>query len=157
MITTIADLDRVRDECRRMVTQRSLLAAGAAVVPIPGVDLATDIGVLTTLLPRISERFGLSHEQVQTMEPHLARQVLVMAASLENTVIGRAVTKRIVMALLRRLGTRIVAGSVTRYVPVIGSAMAATIGFGAMKMIGNAHIEDCYRTARAALLTPAEG
>ena len=58
-------------------------------------------------------------------------------------------TKRVVIALLRRMGLRVATASVARYVPLLGSAVAATISFGAMKLAGNAHIEDCYTTAKA--------
>ena len=155
MITTIPELDHVRDEARSMVTKRALTSAGAAVVPIPGLDLVADVGILTSLLPAISERFGLSEEQVGKMEPGRAQQVLVLASSLGNNFIGRIVTKRLVVAVLRRMGVRVAAKSVARYVPLIGSAVAATVSFGAMKLAGNAHIEDCYRTAKALLEEPA--
>jgi uncharacterized protein (DUF697 family) len=148
MIATLAELDRVRDECRKMVTQRSLLSAGAAVLPIPGADLVADVGLLTNLLPSISAKFQLDHEQVQKMDPNMAQQVLVMATSLGNNAIGRVVTRKLVIAILRRMGVRIAAGSAARFVPFLGQAVAATISFGAMKLAGNAHIEDCYRTAR---------
>jgi hypothetical protein len=46
-------------------------------------------------------------------------------------------------------------GSVAKYVPFIGSAVAATISFGAMKLAGNAHIDDCYATAEALRATNA--
>ena len=49
------------------------------------------------------------------------------------------------------MGVRIATASVARYVPVLGSAIAATISFGAMKLAGNAHVDDCYRTARTLL------
>lgn len=132
-----------------MVTKRALTSAGAAVIPIPGADLVADIGILTNLLPAISERFGLKEEQIRKMDPSRAQQVLVIASSLGNNVIGRAVTKRMVVALLRRMGVRVATGSVAKYVPFIGSAVAATISFGAMKLAGNAHIDDCYATAKA--------
>jgi hypothetical protein len=32
--------------------------------------------------------------------------------------------------------------------------VAATISFGAMKLVGNSHVEDCYKTALA--LLPAD-
>ena len=151
MITTIAELDHVRDEARSMVTKRALTSAGAAVVPIPGLDLVADVGILTNLLPSISERFGLREDQVKKMESSRAQQVLVLASGMGNNVIGRAVTKRVVIAILRRMGVRIATGSIARFVPFIGSAVAATISFGAMKMAGNAHIDDCYATAKALL------
>ena len=155
MITSTAELDRIRDECRRMVTKRSVMSAGAAVVPVPGVDIVADIGLLTTLLPEISKRFELDHDQVQKLEPLRAQQVLVMASSMGNTIIGRMVTRRLVTALLKRIGVRVATASVAKYVPFIGSAVAATISFGAMKLVGNAHIEDCYKTAQALIARAA--
>lgn len=154
MITSIAELDRVRTECRHMVTRRAAMAAGAAVVPIPGADLVADIGLLSRMLPEISAKFELDHASVKAMDPDMAQQVFVMAANMGNTVIGRMVTRRLAAALLRRVAKRLAVGSVSRYVPVVGSALAASIGFGAMKLAGNAHIEDCYRTAAA--LLPAD-
>ena len=151
MIQTIADLDTIRGECRRMVTMRSIAAAGAAVVPIPGVDLVADVGLLATLLPKVSAAFELDHDSVAKLPPDTAQRVFLVAASLGNNVIGKMVTKRIAIGLLRRVGLRVASASVARFVPVIGSAIGASIGFGAMKLAGNAHVEDCYRTARALL------
>jgi hypothetical protein len=36
--STPAQIEAVARECRKMVSRRALLAAGVAVVPIPGVD-----------------------------------------------------------------------------------------------------------------------
>jgi uncharacterized protein (DUF697 family) len=127
------------------------MAAGAAVVPIPGADIVADISLLTTMLPEISKRFELDHEQVEKLEPHVAEKILVMASSMGNNLIGRTVTKGIVTALLRRVGKRVAAASIAKFVPLAGSAIAAAIGFGAMKLVGSSHIDDCYRTAKALL------
>lgn len=151
MIETMAELERVRRECRALVTKRSLLSAGAAVVPIPGVELVADIGLLTTLLPQISTRFGLAHEQIEKLEPHRAQQVLVLAADMGNSFIGRLVTRKLVVAVLRRVGVRVATASLAKFVPFVGSAVAAAVSFGAMKLVGNSHVEDCYRASRALL------
>lgn len=151
MITDRAELDRIRRDCRKMVTTRALATAGAAVVPVPGIDLVADIGILATMLPAISARFELDHDSVAKLEPHLAQRVFAVAAGLGNNVIGRFVTRRLVARLLRRMGVRLATASVARFVPVIGSAVAASIGFGAMKLAGNAHVEDCYRASLALL------
>lgn len=151
MIQSRQELDRVRLDCRRMVTRRSLAAAGAAVVPLPGADIVADVGLLTDMLPRISRAFELDHDSVEKLDPDMAQRVFVVAAGLGNNVIGRLVTRKLVVALLRRMGVRVASASVAKYVPVIGSAVAASIGFGAMKLAGNAHVEDCYRTAVALL------
>jgi hypothetical protein len=56
MIHTQAELDTIRNACRRMVTKRAAISAGVSVVPIPGADLVADVGILTKMLPAISER-----------------------------------------------------------------------------------------------------
>ncbi len=149
MIHEVARLDTVRRECRKLVTKRSLMSAGAAVVPIPGADVVADIGLLANLLPSISTKFELNHDQVEKLDPTSIQQVFVIAASLGNNVIGRMVTRQMVVRLLKRFGVRLATASAAKYVPVLGSALAATISFGAMKLAGNAHIDDCYQTARA--------
>ena len=149
MIQTLAELDRVRAEARAAVTSRALAAAGASVIPIPGVDIAADIGLLATLLPEISAKFELDHASVQKLPADVAQRALVIAAGMGNNLIGRAVTRRLAAAMLRRMGKRLAAGTVAKLVPFAGSAVAAAIGFGAMKSAGDAHVEDCYRTARA--------
>ncbi|MBI3146728.1 MAG: hypothetical protein HYZ18_16030 [Pseudogulbenkiania sp.] len=37
------------------------------------------------------------------------------------------------------------------------AALAASVSFGAMKLVGNAHMEDCYQVARHALLVAGQG
>lgn len=151
MIATVAQLDRVRRDCRRMVTRRALAAAGASAVPIPGADLVADIGLLANMLPRISAAFELDHDSVEKLDPEIAEKIFVFAASLGNNVIGRFVTRKVAVALLRRVGVRVASASAARFVPLVGSAFAASVSFGAMKLAGNRHIEDCYRTARSLL------
>ncbi len=151
MIQSVVELDRVRRECRRLVTTRALAAAATSVVPIPGVDIAVDVGLLTSLLKQINERFGLSEQQVERMDPGAARKALLVAAGLGNGVIGCAVSRRLISIVLKRVAKRLAVGSAAKFVPFAGSALAAGLGFSAMKMAGNAHIEDCHRTAHALL------
>lgn len=148
MIRTIDELEAARRSAKALVSRQAWLSAGAAAVPIPGVDIVADLSMMTTLLPKISEMFELTEAQVEAMEPRIAQQALVFAASLGNTMIGRAITRRVVRTLLKRVAARVAAASVLKYVPFAGTAAAAGLSFGAMKLLGDQHIEDCYKTAR---------
>ena len=64
---------------------------------------------------------------------------------------GKALTKEIVVLLLKRIGVRIATKTAARFVPLLGSAVSAGISFTAMRMLGNKHVDDCYEVARAAL------
>mgnify|MGYP001764736743 CR=1 FL=1 len=50
------------------------MAAASSLVPVPGVDLVTDLALLTRLIGRINDHFGLSEAQLARLSP--ARQAL---------------------------------------------------------------------------------
>ena len=53
----------------------AIVAAGVAMVPVPGLDWLTDVGVLVRLLPQISAEFGLSPAQIERLAPE--RRIVV--------------------------------------------------------------------------------
>jgi uncharacterized protein (DUF697 family) len=150
--TALKQLDRIRDECRAMVTRRASMSAGAAVVPIPGLDIGTDVAILIALLPRINEKFGLAPHQIDQLDVETKRVVMMFVSAVGSNLIGRLVTRDLVMKLLMKMGVRLTTQGVVKYVPLIGQAISASLSFGAMKLLGNRHVDDCYEVARRALL-----
>lgn len=148
MITTMKELDRVRDECYSLVTKRAGISAAAAVVPVPGVDVAADIGLLVELIPAINRKFGLTPEQIDSLSPEIKQKLTVIITSVGSTLIGNYVTKESVIILLKKVGVRIASSSVAKYIPFVGSAISATVSFGAMKWMGNSHVTDCYEVMK---------
>lgn len=144
LITTLKELDRVRDECYSLVTTRAGLSAAAAVVPVPGVDIAADLGLLVELIPAINRKFGLTPDQIDSLSPEIKQKLAVIITSVGSSLIGSYVTKESVIVLLKKVGVRIASSSVAKYIPFVGSAISATVSFGAMKWMGNSHVTDCY-------------
>ncbi len=141
-------------ECRKLVSRKALLAAGAAVVPIPGLDVAADLALLTRLIEQINTRFGLTEAQIEALSPSkkaLAYKAITMVGS---SVIGSAVTRKLVLLLLRKVGVRFTAKQLTRYVPLAGQAVSAALAYGAMRHVCHQHIADCAWVA-AQLELPA--
>jgi uncharacterized protein (DUF697 family) len=158
MTTQPADaLAKVAASCRKRVTQRALLAAGVAMVPLPGIDWVTDVGVLVKLLPEISAAFGLSAEQVERLAPD--RRVVVYKAMSAggSMVLGRVVTRKLVLALLKAVGVRLTTQQAAKYLPVAGQVVSAALTFSALKYVCEQHIRQCEAVARQlALPAPAE-
>lgn len=150
--STLEELDAIRDECRAMVTSRAALSAGAAVLPLPGMDVGADVLLLLEMIPAINHKFGLSPQQIKRLNPQYRRLVLVALTSIGSELVGRVVTRQRLFAMVRRLGPRLAGKSAGRLVPLVGPLLAASVSFGAMKLVGNAHVEDCYQVARHALL-----
>ena len=61
---------------------------------------------------------------------------------------GQYMTKKLFEAIMKRMGIRITARRVTKYIPFLGQGISASISFGAMKIVTNSHINDCYEVAK---------
>jgi len=134
--------------CRRLVMRRALVAAGVATLPVPGLDWLTDVGVLIELLPRINAEFGLSPAQIERLAPD--RQVVVYKAISAGggMLVGRLVTRELVLRLLRLVGVRLTTQQAAKYVPLAGQAVSAALTFSALKYVCDQHIRQCEAVAR---------
>ena len=144
MPKTIEELNQVRDECQSMVTKRAGVSGITAIIPIPGADVAADIGMLLQLLPAINKKFGLSKEQVDNMDEKTRVIVMEIAKKLGNTLIGKFITKELITQIVKKVATRFVAKQVLKYIPIAGQIASASISFAAMKYLGNSHVSECY-------------
>ncbi|WP_374491748.1 hypothetical protein [Brachymonas sp.] len=149
---SLHELDRIRDACYSLVTLRSSASAVAAIVPVPGIDVGADVTILLEMLPTINRKFGLSEEQVDELDPHTKKLILVAATSIGSEIIARTVTKQVVISILKKVSLRLATKQVTKWIPFAGQAIAGAISFGAMKYVGNSHVDDCYEVAKKAIL-----
>jgi uncharacterized protein (DUF697 family) len=145
---TPQDIAAVARQCRRLVTQRALLAAGVAAVPVPGIDWLTDVAVLLKLIPEINDRFGLTPAQIERLAPD--RQVAVFKAISAggSLVVGRLVTRELVLAVLKVVGIRLTTQQAARMVPIAGQAVSAALTFSALKYVCEQHIQQCIAVSR---------
>ncbi|MEH6459403.1 hypothetical protein [Chitinimonas sp. JJ19] len=144
-------LDQIRADCHALVRRRARLSAGAAVIPVPGMDMVADVMVFSELLENISARFGLSHTQIGQLDPATRKYVMLAAGRLGSELIGRLVTKQLAKLLLAKVGTKLLGKTLVRFVPLAGQAVAATISYRVVARLGDNHIEDCYRVAQGYL------
>jgi len=149
-------ISRTAARCRTRVTQRALFAAGVSMVPVPGLDWLTDVGVLVRLLPEISAAFGLSPEQVERLAPERRVTVYKALSAAGSLVLGRTVTKELVLMLLKTVGVRLSTQQAAKYLPVAGQLVSAGLTFSALKYVCEQHIRQCEQVARQ-LLLPAPG
>jgi uncharacterized protein (DUF697 family) len=141
---TTVELDQIRDDCKTMVTRRATASAAAAVVPVPGVDVAADVAIMLELLPAINRKFGLSPDQIDQLDPAIKAKILVIITSIGSQLVGKVITKELITKLLKKVGIRVTIKQVSKYIPIIGQTLSASISFGAMKYLGNSHIDECY-------------
>jgi uncharacterized protein (DUF697 family) len=150
------DLQAVAQRCRQMVKRRALVAAGVAMVPLPGLDWLTDVGLLVELLPRINAAFGLSPEQIERLAPDRRVVVYKAISAGGGMLIGKIVTRDLVIMLLKLVGVRLTTQQAAKFVPLAGQAVSAALTYSALKYVCEQHIRQCLSVTRQlALPAPA--
>lgn len=149
-------IEDVAARCRRLVTKRALFGAGVAMVPLPGVDWLTDVALLLKLIPEINRAFGLTPEQVERLSPDRRIVVYKAISAGGSLLVGRLVTRDLVMTMLKMVGVRLTTQQAAKYVPLAGQAVSALLTFSALKYVCEQHIRQCMEVSRLlALPAPA--
>ena len=139
--------------CRKLLNRRALVAAAASAVPLPGLDWAVDAALLSKLVPEINALFGLTPEQLDTLPHHKREQVQKAVGSIGSMLIGKFITRDLVLRAAKAVGMRMTAGQAVKYVPLAGQAVSAAIGYSVIRYLGEEHIKDCIRVMQTAQLT----
>lgn len=150
------DVQAIAERCRKLVRKRALLAAGVAMVPLPGLDWLTDIGLLVQLLPEINEQFGLTPAQIERLAPDRRVVVYKALSAGGGLLIGKVVTREVVMTMLKLVGVRLTTQQAAKFVPIAGQAVSAALTYSALRYVCEQHIQQCAAIARQ-LALPAPG
>ena len=148
-MTDLQKLEAVREECRALVRKRALVSAGAAVLPVPFMDVAVDAGILMQLIPDISQRFGLEPERIEQLDPERREKVWRQIRKRGSQLIGIVVTRAIVRKGFMDFAGRIVTRQIAKFIPLGGQIVAAGLGYFVMRRMAYKHIDDCFAVASA--------
>ena len=124
-VSPYLDLDKVRKECQDMVKARAKISAGVAIIPLPFLDVAIDVVMLSQLFPK------------NIMESITA-------------IGGLIATRGVVNQTVKGFGTRLIGKQIAKYIPLGGQIFAGTLGYIIFKKIADEHINTCYDIAKKA-------
>lgn len=137
---------------RKLLNKRAMVAAAASAVPVPGLDWAVDAAMLSKLIPEINKEFGLTPQQLDQLDPTKREQVQKAVALVGSVLIGKLISRELVLKAAAKIGMRLTTKQLAKYVPFAGQIVAATVGYAAIRYLGEEHMKDCIRVARQAHL-----
>jgi hypothetical protein len=137
-------LERKKEACRKEITMKAGLSAANALNPIPGANIAVDLGILYTLFANIRDIYGLTEEKMQKEE------ILKNFGPLVSSILNFS-TKEGIVILLKQFAGREIVVSLAKYIPFVGSAIAGSVAFGIIKVAGNSYADDCHKLAEEIL------
>ena len=128
-----------------MARRRAALAAATSLIPIPGIDLATDLALMARLIDRINEHFGLTEAQIGRLSKQRQALVYRLLAGAGGTLAARLTTPVLIGRIVRVVGLRLTTMQAARLVPVAGQLVAAGIGYWSVNTVAMRHIAHCER------------
>lgn len=133
-----------REKAKAVVKKKSLLSSGMSVVPIPGLDFGVDIKLMKDIIEDINKIYGLDHKQVNTLGDDVKERILAAAAIQGSSLIGRKVSSAVLKVIIRDMAKR-AAAKQTKWFPVVGQVVSASISYYFMNKLGREHIEKCEK------------
>ena len=67
-------------------------------------------------------------------------------------LVGKLVTRELLIKLLKMVGVRLTTQQVAKYVPLAGQAVSAALTFSALKFVCEQHIKQCMAVSRQLML-----
>lgn len=147
-----AALEQVRERCRALVRKRAAIAAGVSAIPLPGIDMVSDLSSFALMVEEINHAFGLTPDQIERLQPRMRVATYQAVAALGGTLVGKLVTRELVIKLLQKSGAKLAAKSAAKVVPLAGQIASAAIGFALFRQMGYQHVEACTRVAQEVVL-----
>lgn len=124
----------------KLVSRYAALSAANGLNPIPGLDISVDLGLLLKMGNDISNIYGLNKESQKFYESFLDLSDLAKAKSIlakTTQYAAKYLGKEALMLLLKRFAESYATKTVSKWIPFVGQAIAAGIGFKMTSSLGN--------------------
>lgn len=131
-----------RQACETLVLLSAGASAANALNPIPGVGVAVDLAILQKLFADVRKSYGLTEQVLE----RLAHSALPTVLSGRAKVVEYATTQGL-LALLKRFASQKTAEQLTKYIPIVGQGIAASLGFAITYASGQAYLGHCHQLA----------
>ena len=99
------------------------------------------------VLPEINAAFGLTPAQIERLAPDRRVVVYKALSAGGGMLVGRIVTRDLVLTLLKMVGVRLTTQQAAKFVPLAGQAVSAALTFSALKYVCEQHIRQCIAVA----------
>ena len=140
-----------------IISLRAWAAAANGINPIPGLDIAADIAILTNLSKEIQDLYGLGENNLPALNRRINRSPKANSIKTGITAFAsKFILKEGIALLLKRLASRVAVKGVVKYIPFIGQAAAAGIGYKLTHSFGEDLLEDANKIAKEVLDAGAE-
>ncbi len=143
-------VDTLAADLKKRLSRKALWGSASSLIPLPLIDLAVDVALLSNMLTDIHQTFGLTPAQLDALDTGKRHKTFAAIQWVGNRAIGQFVTAAVVKRLIAGAGIKLTAGQLTKVVPVAGQIASAALNYGTLRHIINTHIDDCVKVIKQA-------
>lgn len=139
-LVTQDDINQKEQKARELVKKKARISSLAAALPIPFLDIGTDMKLMNDITDEIEDVFGIDHADVVSTSDDFAVRAAVTATSMGSEFIAKRVTPYIFSKVIK--GVKFKRFNI---VNIISLAVGAVISYVLMKKLGDNHVDKCLQ------------
>lgn len=146
--TTNDEIANRRERAEALIRKKAILSSSVSIVPIPGLDFGVDLKLMRDIIEDINKIYGVDHKQVNNLGDDVKERIYTAAAIQGSQFVGRKVSSALLKVVIRDVAKR-TAAKQTKWFPIVGQTISASISYYFMKKIGQDHVEKCEKVIRS--------
>lgn len=139
-------------------------SAMAAMVPVPGLDIAVDIVSMVAFANTSVSQFGLSEEELEKAHRHIAgiamekcrdkaedmakERAIKKAKDIARRRVYKFLEKAGIIALVKKFAVQKTVGTVAKFIPFVGSVVSGSLAFYCSQDALNEMLDEMRSTAK---------
>jgi hypothetical protein len=135
-------LQKKREIAIKYVSKSAKYAALNGLNPLLGVDAAIDAAIIYKMYSNIRKTFDINEKMIVDS---------LMTTTTKNFLL-KGMSKKGVTIILKSLAKKLASKTVFKYIPLVGQATAACVGYQIVKEAGEDYVLACYQVAQDDML-----
>uniref|UniRef100_A0ACB8FRZ4 Uncharacterized protein n=1 Tax=Sphaerodactylus townsendi TaxID=933632 RepID=A0ACB8FRZ4_9SAUR len=149
-----AHLQQKKAAMEAVIWKKALLSCIVGVIPLPGLSLAFDIGLLVTTLKNFCKAFHLDEDSLRNLANRVGKPIDVLRSAVKKTPLANQINPEYVQSLTTNsmlVVTAMVLEELADFVPVIGSLVGGVNSFATTFYMLKCFLEDAMEDAENVL------
>lgn len=137
---TYSQIEERKEEALELVKSKAKYSALAAALPVPLLDVGTDMKMMNEITDEIEEIFSVSHDEVTKYSDDMKTRAAVMISS----VAGEFAARKSIGFVVNKIGKKQRSSSGKfGIIPIATQGTTALVSYFLMKKLGEDHIAKC--------------
>ncbi|XP_032083804.1 interferon-inducible GTPase 5-like isoform X1 [Thamnophis elegans] len=156
------ELMRKKELMKSYIKKVALISCACGAVPVPGLSMACDVGILIDVLRRFCRVFGLDDQSLRFLALHTGKEFQELRSAIKKTPLANTINAELVFSLLMKSSLWVAVSMVEMVldvIPLIGSVFGGASSYVVTYYFLNSFLDDAVEDAqnvRAKLLQQPE-